>query len=49
MKSEDKMNSTSKKVLAVAIIAAVSSVAVYAYVQSKKKEERRKNLPMTFM
>lgn len=48
MKTEELMNNTSKKVLAVALIAAVSSVAVYAYVQAKKKE-KRKNLPMTFM
>lgn len=38
----------SKKVLAITIIAAISSVAVYAYIQSKKKE-KRKNLPMMFM
>ncbi len=37
-----------KKVLAVSIVAAVASVAVYAYIQ-KKKRDRRKNLPMTFI
>ncbi len=42
------MNGKSKKILVVALIAAVSSVAVYAYVQSKKKE-KRKTLPITFM
>jgi len=37
-----------KKVLAITLIAAVSSVAVYAYVQAKKKE-KRKNMPMNFI
>jgi len=37
-----------KKVLAITLIAAVSSVAVYAYIQ-KKKKERRRNLPVNFI
>lgn len=37
-----------KKVLATIFIAAASSVAVYAYVQAKKKA-RRKNLPVNFV
>ena len=37
-----------KKVLAITLVAALASVSVYAYVQ-KKKQERRKNLPMTFI
>ncbi len=37
-----------KKVLAATLVAAVASVAVYAYIQ-KKKKERRRNLPMTFI
>jgi len=37
-----------KKVLAITLVAAVSSVAVYAYIQNKKKK-RRKNLPVSFI
>lgn len=37
-----------KKVLAVTLVAAVASVAVYAYIQ-KKKKDRRKNLPVSFI
>jgi hypothetical protein len=37
-----------KKVLAITLIAAVSSVAVYAYIQ-KKKKDRRRNLPVSFI
>ncbi len=37
-----------KKVLAVTLVAAVASVAVYAYVQ-KKKQDRRKNLSVNFI
>lgn len=37
-----------KKVLAVTLVAAVTSVAVYAYIQ-KKKKDRRKNLPVSFI
>lgn len=37
-----------KKVLAVTLVAAVASVTVYAYIQ-KKKRDRRKNLPVTFI
>lgn len=37
-----------KKLLAVAVLAAVSGVAVYAYVQ-KQKKARRKNLPVNFI
>jgi hypothetical protein len=37
-----------KKVLAITLVAAVSSVAVYAYIQQKKKE-RRRNLPVNFI
>ncbi len=37
-----------KKVLAVTLVAAVASVAVYAYVQ-KKKKDRRKNLSVNFI
>ena len=39
---------TTKKVLAVAFIAALSGVAVYTYVQ-KQKKAKRKNLPMNFI
>lgn len=45
---EINMIAMNKKVLAVTLVAAVASVAVYAYVQ-KKKKERRKNLPVTFI
>lgn len=37
-----------KKVLAVTLVAAITSVAVYAYVQNKKKK-RRKTMPMNFI
>lgn len=37
-----------KKVLAITLVAAISSVAVYAYMQTKKKA-KRKDLPMRFM
>ncbi len=37
-----------KKVIAVTLVAAVTSVAVYAYVQNKKKK-RRRNLPLNFI
>ena len=37
-----------KKVLAITLIAAVSSVAVYAYLEAKKKA-KRKNMPMNFI
>lgn len=37
-----------KKVLAVTLVAAVASVAVYAYLQ-KKKKDKCKNLPVTFI
>lgn len=37
-----------KKVFAVALLAAVSGVAVYAYVQ-KQKKAKRKNLPLNFI
>lgn len=39
---------TTKKVLAVAFLAALSGVAVYAYVQ-KQKKDKRKNLPLNFI
>ncbi len=37
-----------KKVLAITLIAAASGVAVYAYMQSKKKA-KRKNMPINFV
>jgi hypothetical protein len=37
-----------KKVLAVTLVAAVTSVAVYVYVQ-KKKKDKCKNFPVTFI
>ncbi len=37
-----------KKVLSITLVAAVSSVAVYAYIQ-KKKKDRRKNLSVNFI
>jgi hypothetical protein len=37
-----------KKVLAVTLVAAIASVAVYAYVQNNKKKKRR-NLPLNFI
>lgn len=37
-----------KKVLAITLVAAVASVAVYAYVQ-KKKKDRRKTFPVNFV
>lgn len=43
--NKDSMNKT---VLAISLIAAVSSVAVYAYVKAKKKANR-KNIPMNFV
>lgn len=39
---------TTKKVLAVAFIAALSGVAVYTYVQQQKKA-KRKNMPINFI
>lgn len=41
-------NDMTKKVLAITLVAAVSSVAVYAYIL-KKKKERRRNLPVNFI
>jgi len=41
-------NDTTKKVLAVTLVAAVAGVAIYAYVW-KKKKERRRNLPLNFI
>ncbi|MBB4037612.1 hypothetical protein GGR21_003532 [Dysgonomonas hofstadii] len=39
-----------KKVLAITIVAAVSSVAVYAYIQKKKRDRaKRRNLPVNFI
>ncbi|WP_255490505.1 hypothetical protein [Dysgonomonas sp. 511] len=38
-----------KKVLAITLVAAVSSVAVYAYVQNRKKQRRRKIMPINFV
>ncbi|GAB6123032.1 hypothetical protein JCM30204_41820 [Dysgonomonas termitidis] len=43
-----KINDMTKKVLAVTLVAAVASVAVYAYVQNNKKKKRR-NLPLNFI
>ncbi len=37
-----------KKVLAVTLVAAVTSVAVYAYMK-KRKSEKRKTLPVNFV
>jgi hypothetical protein len=37
-----------KKVLAITLVAAVTSVAVYAYIQ-KKKKDRRRDLPVNFI
>lgn len=37
-----------KKILAITLIAAASSVAVYAYMQAKKKA-RRKDMPINFI
>jgi len=37
-----------KKVLAMTLIAAASSVAVFAYMQAKKKA-KRKNMPINFI
>lgn len=42
------MEAMTKKVLAISLIAAASSVAVYAYMQAKKKA-KRKNMPMNFI
>jgi hypothetical protein len=47
MKNE-KTDDMTKKILAVTLVAAVASVAVYAYVK-KKKADRRKNLPVNFI
>ena len=37
-----------KKILAVTLVAAITSVAVYAYIQ-KKKKDGRKNLSVNFI
>ncbi len=37
-----------KKILAVSLLAAASSVAVYIYMQNKKKA-KRKNVPINFI
>ena len=37
-----------KKALALALVAAASGVAVYAYIQTKKGA-KRKNMPMNFI
>jgi len=43
-----KKDDNAKKVVAVALVAAVAGIAIYAYVR-KKKAEKRKYVPINFI
>lgn len=42
------MNDISKKTLLITLVAATASVATYIYIK-KKKEDKKKNLPVNFI